>query len=424
MAASRPPPDPAHDAAVIRTADDAVRAKLSCVEKGYYDDPFVHAMARGASGLVDGRGGPSSTEPIIRRGTHARVRAVDRAIDAFLALPLSPPDDQSAIAKRDVVRQVVILGAGRDTSYLRRRTKTGANAVLGDDVRWYEVDHPSVIEQKARTWLPRCMSDGYGCSCAYNAGTGCSYSVAIAPQGVVEESQYHLIGHDLRSSHDALFEKLANPQHGYDRSLPTLFVLECVLMYLPEVSTRELLSSLADSLTPSAKSDGHPDPFVAVAIYDPIPSNDRFGQVLVSSLQKMGIAGRRGQRGQTDDDSQKLGLEMTRTLDEQLAKVAECGFDAVVGCDMMSAYDHGVISAEDRRRAARCEMLDELEEFVLLMKHYCLLVGVCTVREKSNELDAGEDRSVGYQLCSVGEDSLMGFREGHCKAVDTYFRDR
>ena len=31
----------------------------------------------------------NSTEPIIRRGTHARVVAVGRAIDAFLSLPLS-----------------------------------------------------------------------------------------------------------------------------------------------------------------------------------------------------------------------------------------------------------------------------------------------------------------------------------------------
>jgi hypothetical protein len=73
---------------------------------------------------------------------------------------------------------------------------------------------------------------------------------------------------------------------------------------------------------------------------------------------------------------------------------------------MLNAYNHGVIPVNDARHAARCEMLDELEEFNLLMKHYCFVVGV-----------RGGASSVGYDLCSVGEDSLMGFREGHCECV-------
>eukprot|EP00573_Skeletonema_grethae_P012223 CAMPEP_0201695154 /NCGR_PEP_ID=MMETSP0578-20130828/7203_1 /ASSEMBLY_ACC=CAM_ASM_000663 /TAXON_ID=267565 /ORGANISM="Skeletonema grethea, Strain CCMP 1804" /LENGTH=44 /DNA_ID= /DNA_START= /DNA_END= /DNA_ORIENTATION= len=38
------------DRAVISTADDAVLAKLSCVEKGYYKDEFIHSMAKGVKG--------------------------------------------------------------------------------------------------------------------------------------------------------------------------------------------------------------------------------------------------------------------------------------------------------------------------------------------------------------------------------------
>lgn len=36
---------------------------------------------------------------------------------------------------------------------------------------------------------------------------------------------------------------------------------------------------------------------------------------------------------------------------------------------MLDAYDHWMVSAENWRRAARCEMLDELKKFVLLMRH-------------------------------------------------------
>jgi hypothetical protein len=78
----------------------------------------------------------------------------------------------------------------------------------------------------------------------------------------------------------------------------------------------------------------------------------------------------------------------------------------------------------------RCKALDELEEFYLLMWHYCLLVGIASsfscgvacidVEEEENndecassasacDDDGGSD--VGIQLCSVGAESPMGFRD-------------
>eukprot|EP00580_Thalassiosira_gravida_P015429 CAMPEP_0201669564 /NCGR_PEP_ID=MMETSP0494-20130426/24137_1 /ASSEMBLY_ACC=CAM_ASM_000839 /TAXON_ID=420259 /ORGANISM="Thalassiosira gravida, Strain GMp14c1" /LENGTH=81 /DNA_ID=CAMNT_0048150363 /DNA_START=91 /DNA_END=333 /DNA_ORIENTATION=+ len=44
--------DNQNDDAIKSTADDAILAKLSCVQKGYYEDPFVHSMSFGACGLV------------------------------------------------------------------------------------------------------------------------------------------------------------------------------------------------------------------------------------------------------------------------------------------------------------------------------------------------------------------------------------
>jgi hypothetical protein len=76
---------------------------------------------------------------------------------------------------------------------------------------------------------------------------------------------------------------------------------------------------------------------------------------------------------------------------------------------MMDAYDHGVVRSEDRQRAFQSEMLDELEEFVLLMKHYCLALGVATASSSTI--------NVGTQLCSVGVDSPMGFSEGRCTVM-------
>lgn len=439
------------DRAVRSTADDAALAKLSCVARGYYDDPFAGPMARDAAGLVGGgraaggggRGGggrshprhgpggcgPSSssaTEPLIRRGTHARVRAVERAIDAFLSLtaPRSEAGGSGASGSSVVGRQVVVLGAGRDTSYLRYRFGKEKATMNFEDVRWFEVDHPSIVRKKARSWLPGCVPAGHHCAIEPNRDAGASYAVRIAPKKNEgdegdddrESSNYHLVGHDLRSPPAALFEALSHPVHGYDRSIPTLFVLECAAMYLPDGAARGLLRGLAGSPTVGNEIA---NPFAAVVLYDPIPSDDRFGRLMIDNLRRAGItSGREGRAGTSaaddddeDGDRSRLSLETTLTLADQLSRLVGCGFDVAVGCDMMDAYDHGVISAEDRRRAARCEMLDELEEFVLLMRHYCLVVGVS--RPEGAEVGCDE----GLRLCAVGEDSPVGFREGRCAVL-------
>ncbi|KAL3763090.1 hypothetical protein ACHAW5_010718 [Stephanodiscus triporus] len=76
----------------------------------------------------------------------------------------------------------------------------------------------------------------------------------------------------------------------------------------------------------------------------------------------------------------------------------------------------------DRRCTMRCEALDELEEFYLLMRHYCLLMGVASSsshgvgrinveedddRRESSALACNDDgeSEVGIQLCSTGAES-------------------
>ena len=387
------------DRAVISTADDAVLAKLSCVEKGYYQDAFIHSIAKGVHG---GRNGSSSMEPIIRKGTHARVCAIDKAISAFLSLELE--DDASGVKGR---RQVVVLGAGRDTTYLRYRFGY-LRGFEEKQVDWFQVDHPFVVEQKAQTWLCNCAPDGYNYNSEMNVATGGSFRASFSNQGErdANDSTYHLIGHDLRSPPSSLFEKLSDPFHDYDRSIPTIFVMECVIMYLPDDASLNLLRYLASN---GAESNlrNQVDTFVAVALYDPIPSNDRFGQVMLNNLHKRGITGR--QTLKDEERNEQLSLERTRTLSDHLAKLSKSGFDIAVGCHMMDAYDHGVVTIEDRRRAARIEMLDELEEFVLLMRHYCFCVGVYSCGDRY--------QSAAAAFSSVADDSPIGFQEGRCTIV-------
>lgn len=388
----------ASDRAVISTGDDAALAKLSAVRAGYLDDDFASPMSAGAVGLRGGSSRGVAAEPVIRRGTHARVAAVDRCVGAFL----SPRSGGGR-------RQVVVLGAGRDTSYLRRRFAGGGRGAalppLPPDTGWYEVDHPSVVREKARRWLPRCVPGGHRYQFDEEGG---SYAVDIFEDGRGATGDgdgrggcgYHLVGHDLRDPPHGLFGALS--RCGYDPSAPTLFVLECVLMYLPEDSARSLLAGIASS--PAAPGSA------AVVSYDPVPGGGRFGNLMVDNLRRaLGVvAGGRGGGGDGSEAAARLSLEATRTLSDQLGRLEECGFRSAAGCDMMDAYSCGVVPEDERRRAASAEMLDELEEFELLMRHYCLVVGVATDGE-------GDDDAL--RLCSVGEDSPVGFREGRCSVI-------
>jgi hypothetical protein len=177
-----------------------------------------------------------------------------------------------------------------------------------------------------------------------------------------------------------------------------------------------------------------------VVIYNPIPGHDRFGQLMIKNLKQAGIRGGNcsGRQRGDDDRERKCGnarqlpsLEVTGTLTNQLIRlVRTCGFNIAVGCTMVSAYKHGVIRNGDQEHAMRCEALDELEEFYLLMRHYCLLVGVASssshgvvcidVEEEDNDdgralsasaCDDDGGFNVSIQLCSVGAESPMGFQD-------------
>ncbi len=213
--------------------------------------------------------------------------------------------------------------------------------------------------------------------------------------------------------------------------MPALFVLECFLMYLPETLAWDLLRCIAASPASALSSSSLSSPsFVAVGIYDPIPGHDRFGQLMIENLKRAGIAGGGGGGsgdGRKEDDDKHghdnrqerlLSLEGTRTLTDQLARLVwTCGFDVTLCCDMVDAYDHGVVCPEDWERAMRCKALDELEEFALLMRHYCLLMGVAISLSRgrctsvSPACDEVGGSNIGIWLCSMGLSSPMGFRE-------------
>jgi len=316
------------DEKVIATADDAVLSKLWTSSMGYYSDPFLPHFAKDAHGVMASTSTTKNSsnrrvggQPMMRRGTFARVCCVDRAISFFL----------SSTEQRKQQPQIVILGAGKDTTYLRYQAELlTSKSLIINSLQWYEVDLPTVQQNKHAL-------------------------LNSLPQNLLTKSrkpQYHLVPFDLRAHPTELFHLLTN-RYNFNVTKPTLYIVECVFMYLSEEASRRLLTAAAKL---------HQE--VTVVIYDPvIQISSPFGEVMYQHLKRAGVI-------QEDTSS---SIQSTPTIPLYLKKLIDCGFPMAVGCSMSQAYET-ILSPEQRRHASSVEMLDELEEWTLLMNHYCFIV--------------------------------------------------
>jgi len=399
---------------VRATADDAVISKLAASSLGYYEDPFASRLAQH---------GPVMPKrmPIINRGTWTRVAAMDQVVDEFLCTSFG--DNQ--------LRQIVSLGAGLDSRFFRlseRSRKLGGDQVTTAEVlketvesdptfvvngkvirksltrrrslttrRWtpgnvsyFEVDFPDIITRKrasiegnralssAAMIRPSLSSLPMSGSFEENEeeeeeeeddGDGVVENNAVmntdSNSGASNEAEekllmgpYSLVSADLRDI--AALESAMN-EAGFDHNAPTLFIAECVLVYLPEKDATALLewaSNTAHSSTESPSQTHSPKMFAGFEMVNPL---DAFGKVMVSNLRERGV--------------ELHGMLNHPTLESQIGRFTKCGWsDPNDHCawDMHCVYNSGLLDIVERRRIESIEGLDELEEWELLMQHYCL----------------------------------------------------
>lgn len=354
----------------------------------------------------------------MRRGTFARVCCIDKAIAMFVSpTPEEPPRQR---------RQVVILGAGKDTTYLRYRADlltTPTRSVPNHssdavDIHWYEIDLPSVIETKER--LVNTLPQNLMAATHDTRSSGClptvletkESSANTLPRNLVaarhnktsSRCRYYLVPFDLRSNPNDLFKLLtSNKAYNFNLTAPTIFILECVFMYLSEDSSRRLLSAISDLCK-----------LPLVVIYDPILQISKhepspFGSMMHQHLKRAGVLPR----------ERPSSIETCVTVSLYQEKLFNCGFDAVVGCNMADAYE-SIVTENQRNHASSIEMLDELEEWILLMSHYCFI---------SATTSAAQQHPLFRMFCHVSDDasvssnptasldehlSSMGFIKGKC----------
>lgn len=108
----------------------------------------------------------------------------------------------------------------------------------------------------------------------------------------LHSGNYHIVGVDLRNI-DELSNKLQ--QSEVDFSVPTIFLAECVLVYIEPQNSSNLLTWIASNFKSAV--------FVN---YEQVNMNDRFGEVMLQNLRSRGCS--------------LAGVEACLTLDTQVAR--------------------------------------------------------------------------------------------------------
>ncbi|XP_001951404.1 leucine carboxyl methyltransferase 1 [Acyrthosiphon pisum] len=294
------------DDGVQATNCDATKCKYSAVKMGYWQDDFIQYFVTGYERKT----------PEINRGYYARIKGVAMFMDKFLK-------------KTGSNCQIINLGAGFDTLYWRLKNS-------GIRVNKYiEIDFASVTSKKCflikkSKILLQTISPHEG-------------EVKIIGSDL-HAPDYHIIGIDLRNLTE-LDKKLT--QCGINFDIPTMFLTECVLVYMEPESSSMLLHWIAKKFND-----------IFFINYEQVNMNDNFGRIMLDNLRNRGC--------------QLAGVDACLSPQTQMDRFVRVGWDSARSWNMINVYEY--LPEEDRYRIERLEMLDELELLQQLLQHYCITI--------------------------------------------------
>ncbi|KXJ20453.1 Leucine carboxyl methyltransferase 1 [Exaiptasia diaphana] len=195
------------DEAVIATNNDATNCKRFAVHVGYWQDKYIQFFAK----LGERKA------PEINRGYYARTKGISYLLEQFLEMTESNC-------------QVISLGAGFDTLFWQLKEKDIAPKVF------VEIDLNAVVDRK--------------CFCIKSRK---QLQEVFKPEDnlqigkrEVHSTCYHLLAADLR---DVSMIDLQLNSIALDRSLPTIFIAECVLVYMEPEKSSALLDWAGKNFT-------------------------------------------------------------------------------------------------------------------------------------------------------------------------------
>ncbi|KAF9094290.1 hypothetical protein BGX23_002304 [Mortierella sp. AD031] len=343
-------PQAGRDDVIKGTDDDAIISKLSAVNLGYLDDPFVkHFVKR-----------PSRRPPLINRGSYLRTRSLDTFTEQFIKSDAAPstatPQNTSPTATTTttatatptstkhpaaaapipaaltptagIKKQIVSLGCGSDTRYFKFKAK-GLSAH-----KYFEIDFPESTAKKAVVIKKnKAFTDIIG-----------DPDLRLGLGGTeLYSKDYCLLSGDLREFTDSIVPKLM--AQGFDTSLPTLFLSECVLIYIQPGDSDAIVDWVGKNMDASL--------FV---VYEQINPADAFGAMMLRNLKARQI--------------ELPGIHAYPSLKSQEERFTSRGWQAAKAVNMNKLHES--LCAQELKRISSLEIFDEVEEWQLLADHYCV----------------------------------------------------
>ncbi|KAL5412220.1 hypothetical protein PMIN06_011601 [Paraphaeosphaeria minitans] len=321
------------DNAVRGTDQDAAGSRVSCVELGYLNDPYAKLFATQSS---------TRRLPLLNRGSYVRTTAIDLLVDRFLTTPTHG------------LKQIISLGAGTDTRYWRLHDKYPDTPLL-----YHELDFPANAASKLLSIQRHSeLEDALGAPHFGLAG----------PQQSYHSSTYNLHALDLRilaATDTASLPDLPN----LNPTANTLILSEMCLCYLqPEVVEKIIYTLTTHYLRSSTPT--------SLVLYEPIRPRDAFGRTMISNLATRNI--------------HLPTLTKYPELADQRARLKEYDFGDGDGVVDTGFVWREWVSAEEKERVGQLEMLDEMEELELLLRHYCVCWGWRDGDENRNQERDGD----------------------------------
>lgn len=251
------------------------------------------------------------------------------------------------------------MGAGTDTRYFRLRAKN-----LHNNVIYHEFDFPSVCSAKSRL-VQQNYAQLVGNQRFFEMGQKDNNVAESAtdsrPQENVEwgfsrtldaDSEIGYVCHPLDLRKLPTIAGL-DSFHSIKSDLPTLIISECCLCYLEVDMAQNVIKWFKDRI-----------PSIGIVLYEPVGVHDAFGQMMVENLASRGIV--------------MPTVQKYKTLQDQKDRLVALGFGSTEGginaVSIEDVWEHWVAGRE-KERVDRLEGLDEVEEWLLLARHYSVVWG-------------------------------------------------
>ena len=314
------------DEAVQRTNEDATFCKRSAVSLGYWSDPYITAF-----GSRSGPGEETRKAPEIHLGYFTRVTAIWRMI-------ISTINRVSEIQGQKI--QIVNLGAGYDTLFWRLSDHLEQISKTDILQSFIDIDLP---ENSARKCFAVRKSKLLLSKLAASDG---NEEVKFSRTDL-HGAKYHVIAADFVDLH-ALEKKLSDCS-GFTFEVPTLFIAECVFVYIDPAKVNTFLQWISSNFQSS----------VALINHEQLNIYDKFGQVMLDNLSQRGCS--------------LPGIEACRDKTTHLNRLLNAQWEGGLCWTMNEIY--GLLPRNEIERVEKIEFLDEKELVNQLFEHYCVSYG-------------------------------------------------